>query len=93
MGCYVNPENESKESFLNREGVLYDGIPKWNQVPDKMMPVVLLNNGLFTAAGVAYKESELGAFTDPRDIRPKKIYFVPIEKLWEVSDLRYYLDK
>jgi len=93
MGCYVNPGDESKESFLAREGVLYDGKPRWDQVPESMLPVVLMNNGPFTAAGVCYKESELAAFTDPSDYRPKKIYLVPIEKLLWTSDLRYYLGR
>jgi hypothetical protein len=90
MGCYVNPETESKEAFLEREGMqVYDF--RWNDLPNGMLPVVLLSNYLFTAAGVAYSKREFEAFTAPGDPRPRKIYLVPIDKLLEVSDLSFYL--
>ena len=93
MGCYVNPPSETKESFLEREGKRVEPINalSWEDVPEGMLPVVLINNGPFTAAGVAYKRSELVEFTDPRDYRPKKVYLVPIDKLSEVSDIDIYL--
>jgi hypothetical protein len=90
MGCYVNPKNEFKESFLDREGVVLNKPPVWEEVPFGQLPVVLINNGLFTAAGVAYCKSELQAFTDPKDRRPKKYYFVDIDKLMLNSDLKNY---
>ena len=90
MGAYVNPENETKEKFLEREGRPVGNI-KWKDVPEGFLPVILLDNFAFSAAGIAYSERELNAFTDPRDSRIKKIYLVPIEKLLPVSDLGVYL--
>ena len=59
MGVYVNQQRESKEEFLNREGhpmtlkqatdFKFDG---------KNLPVILLFNPTFTAAGIAFDERE-----------------------------------
>jgi hypothetical protein len=90
MGCYVNPRTESKESFLDREGTPLTKTPTWSEVPEGSLPVCLVANPRWTAAGVAYFEGELQAFADPFDNRPKRWYFVPIAKLLEVSDLTDY---
>lgn len=87
MGCYVNPLSESKEEFLSQFPRV--GIPKWPP-PEGTLPVVLIENGFFTAAGVAYSERELGRFTRP-DPRPKEWFYVPVEELLKASDLEYYL--
>jgi hypothetical protein len=89
MGFYINPPRESKESFLNREGVRATGRVRWSDVPAGFLPVVLLDNGMFTAAGIAYSERELQAFTEPGDPRPKQFYMVRIEKLIPVSDRNF----
>jgi len=90
MGCYINPESETKEEFLNREGARVPQL-NWATKPEGTLPVVLIDNGFFTAAGVAYSENELDAFTRPDDYRPHKFYYVPKEKLYIVSDLKSYL--
>lgn len=87
MGFYINPPKESKENFLAREGVRLANVPKWEDIPTDSLPVVLVNNGIFTAAGIAYHPQELEVFTNPTDPRPRKYYAVKIEKLFEVSDL------
>ena len=94
MGCYVNPENETKEEFLEREGreVITDFVSsnyKFLKQEGKL-PVVLCDNGSFTAAGVAYTEREFECFVR-YDNRPKRIFIVPIEKLKEVSDVEGWL--
>ena len=88
MGFYVNPLTESKEDFLKREGMVAPSSPKitWDSVPKGYLPVVLLNNGFFTAAGIAYCESELDAFTRLDDQRPRQIFIVKVEKLIPVAD-------
>lgn len=95
MGFYINPKSESKESFLKREGISLDKAPKWEDVPPKHMIVILVDNGPFTAAGIAFDEQEYKDFTNPGDWRKKKFYFVPIEKLYDVTsnDFREYLEK
>lgn len=97
MGYYVNPPQESKEAFLEKNGIHAHSDIKiaWSEVPEGFLPVVLLDNGPFTAAGIAYSERELEAFTSPTDRRPRKIYMVPIEKLLLVSggDFKEYVEK
>lgn len=94
MGYYVNPPTESKESFLKREGIAapYDQKLSWESVPEGFLPVVLLDNGPFTAAGIAYSKEELDAFTGLHDNRPRQIYLVRITELLKVSDLRRHAD-
>lgn len=86
MGYYVNPPTESKESFLSREG---RPIQRPGQLPANGRAVVcLVDNGVFTAAGVVYNDRELADFSDPDDHRPRQWFEVDIEKLRPVvSDL------
>ena len=91
MGAYINPEGESKEDFLAREGEP-SSIMNFDDVPEGKLPVIHCNNGAFTAAGICYSEDEFKAFTDPKDIRPKSMFLVDIEKLHKVSpELRSYM--
>jgi hypothetical protein len=88
MGFYVNPPNESKESFLKREGMAAPSSPKitWDSIPNGYLPVVLVDNGPFTAAAIAYCERELDEFTRLDDYRPRQMFMVKIEKLIPVAD-------
>jgi len=75
MGFYINPPNESKEVFLRREGRL-EMDPKWPVEKDHFL-VCLVDNGPFTAAAIAYKESEFKEFfSNPDDLRPKRWFLV-----------------
>ena len=106
MGCYVNPKDEPKEVWLmeNREGDIIEMMhlefvkiaskkdPYEVICEDNCLPVVLINNGPFTAAGIAYNKNEWDTFTNTKnDTRPRVIFKVKIEKLKEVSDLSEYL--
>jgi len=84
MGCYVNPVEVRKEDWLNKNGeevgnaITFDG-------RDGCLPVCLINNGFFTAAGVCYSESEFKAFK-AEDGRKKRWFYVKLEKLHEVCE-------
>ena len=107
MGVYINPKNMSKEQWLaenavevktNEKGfdlmrvVLADEELKELEGGGHL-PVVLVDNGPFTAAGIAYSKRELEAFTDERDLRPKRFFIVPIHKLLKVSpELKGYME-
>lgn len=95
MGCYVNPDHEDKETWLeNNATTIYamNVFPEWETIfATSERPVVLIDNGMFKAAGVAYNEREYQAFTYEDDPRPRQIYRVPIKKLKEVSDIEDYL--
>ena len=90
MGAYINPPDESKEAFLEREGAdLF--LVDFKSVPEGHLAVCLVDNGLFTAAGIAFDEREFNEFAR-EDGRRKYWFTVPIEKLQAVSsDLKYYL--
>lgn len=86
MGIYINPPNETKESFLRREGKPCSETIKWEQVPTGEFAVVYVDNGMFSAAGVLYSKQELEYWIDnAEDRRPKKFFLVPREKLIPVS--------
>lgn len=96
MGYYVNPGNCSKEAFLISHGI---EVPSktldWDAVPNGCLPVVLVKNSFFTAAGIAYSPDELAAFTDPADRRPRTIFIVGVEDLLEVGgdDFRLWAER
>lgn len=93
MGCYVNPSDQSKESWLFELGILTDQPKSFDVTPDGMLPVCLVDNGPFTAAAVAFDASEFKEFIDPTDTRAKLWYWVKIEDLRKVSPLERYLGK
>ena len=82
MGYYINPEDCSKEEFLEKygeritaeEALLHD-------FSSDSLPVCLVNNVLFSAAGIGYCKGEIECFASPRDQRPKKWYRVKKEIL------------
>jgi hypothetical protein len=93
MGCYVNPKNEDKESFLDRVGERIKSAINYDAIPVDKLLVVLVDNGLFTAAAVAYCKEEFMEFTKPTDFRPKLFFLVDIEDLKENSDIDSYLKR
>jgi len=88
MGCYINPPTEEKESFLNKHGTRVGENPVW-PAPEGEMYVVLVDNGPFTAAAVAYSEEEFNVFSAP-DPRPTIWYSVPVDKIKAASNWETY---
>ena len=88
MGVYINPKNETKEEFLEREGEPVDHTKiKFDELTDRL-PVVLVSNLYFTAAGVVYNQREWDDWLSCHDDgRPKRYYLVQREKLYSVSNL------
>jgi hypothetical protein len=84
MGFYINPQSGTKEEWLSKCGrrIIID-LFSFEEYKE-YLPVCLVDNGPFTAAGICYNECELDAFSDPMDSRPKKWYVVPTYKLLEV---------
>lgn len=93
MGCYVEAKDK-KQWLVDNAKMYWDDLsycPKFSEFPEGTLPVVLLDNGLFYAAGVAFDEKEFEVFTDVRDTRPRTVWAVDIEKLKKVSPLEGYL--
>lgn len=80
MGIYVNPEGMTKEEWLARFGKPITREQAF--LSPEHLPVVWVDNGPFTAVGVADTERELAAFLDdPMDHRPKALYLCRREDL------------
>jgi len=87
MGYYINPPDRTKEEWLEEFGE--EAItPTW-PATEGMVPICLIDNGAFTAAGIAYNEAEFNAFMAPDSgmQRPRTWYYVPREKVLEVQPL------
>ena len=93
MGCCVNPSDQSKEAWLFAHGELVDQPKAFDTVPEGMLPVCLVDNGIFSAAAVAFDADEFKSFTDKTDRRPKLWYQVETDALFEVSPLERYLNR
>jgi len=61
MGYYINPEDMSKEEFLKLHGTPIRSVDV-KSVPNDTLPVCLVDNGLFTAAGIIYSSQEADEF-------------------------------
>ncbi len=82
MGFYIDPENCGKEEFLAQHGVRIEQISaKATLATGESMPVCLVDNGFFKAAGIGFSDHEIEHFSDERDQRPKQWFAVPREKL------------
>ena len=92
MGYYINPKNETKESFLAREGVPVNLFETEKFSNDEIF-CCLVDNGIFTAAVICYDQRELDeirqGFLDGSDCRPYQFYRVQRSKLdqWFPKDL------
>ena len=91
MGLYVNPTNTSKENWLgdNATELVFDGAEWLARYEDTMskglIPVVLVDNGMFLALAVAYDLREARAFADASDRRSKFFAMVPRAALAAVT--------
>lgn len=76
MGYYIEATGaKGKAAWLvqNAKGTI---VSKATPSPDSI-PVVVMDNGPFEAAGIAYSQRELDEFTYHGDTRPKTIVMVP----------------
>jgi len=81
VGIYINPTEGTKELWLLNHRVLTKADYKTT------FPVVLVDNGAFTAAAVCDTPDEYTRFMVP-DGRTKYVFSVPIEALRKVLDPR-----
>lgn len=80
MGYYIEATGgKNKAAWLvqHAKGTI---VSKATPTPDSI-PVVVMDNGPFEAAGVAFDADELDAFTSPSDWRPKTIVMVPRDEV------------
>ncbi len=87
MGLYINPENQTREQFLIKEGVFIGdkNLPTWEELRKEFpndLPVCLVDNVAFTAAAIIYSKLEMMEFQCTNSL-PKRWFLVPISKLIE----------
>lgn len=88
MGYYINPPSGTKEDFLAAHGkVVSQQDALAHDYSSDSLPVCLVNNGAFTAAGIAYAIAEAKAFATP-DGRPRQWWVLPKEVLAPYLDKR-----
>ena len=87
MGYYINVSS-SKEAFLSENASKVQSkdiaLALCEDDPESI-PIVLIDNKLFTAAGIAYCREELEAFTEGCDPRPKEFFVIKTAKLEEAG--------
>jgi hypothetical protein len=81
MGLYVNPPNMSKEQWLALNAVTSSEVAPAKHYNGHLVAVCLVDNGMFTAAAIAYSAEELQVFNYPGDPRPKMWFQVPVKKI------------
>ena len=81
MGYYIETngvKNKTEWIIANAKGIEQNGPMPGNK---DMIPVVVVDNGPFEAAGIAFDQDELYAFTRVSDTRPKRFLLVPREEI------------
>lgn len=88
MGYYLNPTDMPKELWLeqNAEGHREPFARHYDPETDRVA-VCLVDNGMFTAAGVAYNQEELRAFARP-DGRPKTWWWAPAQAVIDMTGVK-----
>ncbi len=97
MGCYIEPKNESKQEFLNREGIEvsleyitqnYDTLVKNN-----LYPVCRIEHAVdIIAVPILYNKEEVLRLLKTYGITNKNTYYViSLEKLRKVSRIDNFL--
>lgn len=84
MGYYINPPGYSKEEFLMKNGIFIQQseLPTdFTDFPNDCLPVALLDNGPFTAAGICYDPREYQVFKNVKLGRPIQWFLVKKELL------------
>jgi len=84
MGVYLNVEDQSKETWLQKNAMqINETEAREHEDYKDLMLIVLVQNMMFSAAAIAYKPEEKVEFLDPNDNRLKKFYLVERKKLPE----------
>ena len=87
MGAYINPGNMSKEDWLIRYArpMTEGSFKSFQDFGGAFLPVVLVDNGFFTAAAIAFNDEEIRAFTRPGESRLRSFWLAPVDLLHDVS--------
>lgn len=91
MGFYIQvPEDHDKAKQLEVEygAEIIPQPASFSQIPKDKALIVVVDNGLFEAAGFAYDEQEFKEFTDPYDPRPQQFVLMDLQKAKELCGFK-----
>ena len=90
MGLYLNPPGMSKEDWLRQHGIRATAkqmVDEYQTQKEKgFVPIVLVDNGHFTAAGIGSNLDETRVFCDPKDPRHKLYFWAHLDHLRKIQD-------
>ncbi len=86
MGLYINPKDSSKEQWLKDRAREVTQDEFKFEVGTGEVPLVLVDNGMFTALAVAYSEGEYKEFTRIDERRPRKFYYASYADVNHVTE-------
>jgi hypothetical protein len=95
MGLYINPLEGEKEDWLRQHATLVDPGIFGDSLKEQYaglcyegeLPICLIDNGPFTAAGVAFSLNEYKAFVQGVGRRPYRWFTAPISELRKLPGL------
>jgi hypothetical protein len=88
MGYYipvVDGGNNAERIVKKYHGELLPAQPKWDDIPKDKVLVVVVDNGIFEAAGLAYDSVEYERFTMVTDRRPKQYVLLDKETAYKAA--------
>lgn len=87
MGYYVQGPTFGKGQYIvNRYSAENVSKPaSFEAIPAGKGLVIVVDNGLFEAAGFAYDSAEFRHFTDPSDPRPKTYFLMDLATVKQLS--------
>ena len=87
MGYYLNPRDQTKEDWLAVHGVEVPSLMPFEAVAScGSLPVILVDNGHFTAAGVVMDARDQTYMAcNSSDKRPMRYFYVPVKDLKKVG--------
>jgi hypothetical protein len=82
MGYYIETaSHKNKAQWLRDNAKAVNAPGERNIGTHDMIPVVVVDNGPFEAAAIAYDRNELEVFTDRTDPRPRECLLVPRDEV------------
>ncbi len=91
MGYYIEaPTAKGKTEFIvnNLGGVEVPQPKSFEEIPADKALIVVLDNGPFEAAGLAFSPGEFWAFTLPHDIRSKRFVLLDRKTAYVKADYK-----
>lgn len=93
MGYYIQTAGpRDKAAYIIREygAMQWPKAPKWEDVPEDLAIICVVDNGVFEAAGFAYSKEELDEFDAPneRPRRPRTWLLMPRDVAEQLTKFR-----